>query len=231
MDFAFFGANLLKLKEGGYVPILIGLAVFTIMDTWRWGRAWIGRAYQARMQELPLTVGEIVANTPAVAGGPGSISLVVMASRPITSLDDTVPPVMAQHYANWRRLPKHIIFMSIVQTNSPFVPEEERYATTTFRRDADGTVVAVQARYGYMEQPNVRLALAEMKQGKMIKLPLDPRRWLILIGSERFITPGRNLREKIRIGLFSRMNRLAKPVTDYFGLETDSAVTMEAINV
>jgi K+ transporter len=138
---------------------------------------------------------------------------------------------MAVHFRNWRRLPRHIVFFSVVQTGSPWVKEEERCHVTAFAEGEHGTVVSVQAHYGYMEQPNVREALRTLKERGRIRIPQQAGRWLILIGLERFITPGRNVLERLRIGIFSRLNRLAKPVTDYFGLETDAAVVMESINV
>jgi K+ transporter len=75
------------------------------------------------------------------------------------------------------------------------------------------------------------MALKELKKTNTVKIPVDPKRWLILVGAERFITPGNTFVEKVRIALFSRLNRLAKPAIDYFGLETDSAVVTESINV
>jgi KUP system potassium uptake protein len=231
IDLCFFGSNLMKFKSGGYVPIVIGLVVFLIMDTWRWGRTLVGRAYVERLKHYHLSVKDIIENKPRYFDALPSVSLVVMASRPITRISDFVPPVLAAHYENWRRLPKHIIFFSIIQTGRPFEREDQRYDIHVFVRDEKGTVVSVVARYGYMERPDIRGSLAELKQKKLVKIPLDPRRWLILVGTERFITPGKTLVEKLRIGLFIRMNRLAKPAVDYFGLETDSAVVMETINV
>jgi KUP system potassium uptake protein len=231
IDIVFFGSNLLKFKSGGYVPVLIGLAVFMVMDTWRWGRQLIGRAYQEKLKHYHLTVREMIENRPTFQDPLPSVSVVVMASRPILNLTDFVPPVLAVHYANWRRLPKHMIFLSILQTNRPFETDSDRYDSMDFVRDERGTVVSVQARFGYMEQPDIRKTLLELKQKRMVKIPRDPKRWLILAGAERFITPGSTFMEKIRIALFSRLNRLAKPATDYFGLETDSAVVTETINV
>jgi KUP system potassium uptake protein len=230
-DLLFFGSNLLKFRSGGYVPVLIGLTVFIIMDTWRWGRRLIGRAYQERLKHYHLTVQDIIDNKPRFFDNLPSVSVVVMASKPILSTADYVPPVLAVHYANWRRLPKHIIFLSIIQTSRPFEKEDNRYSSTVFIRDDNGTVVSVQARFGYMEQPNIRNALLALKEKQLVKIPVDPKRWLILVGAERFITPGNTLMEKARIALFSRLNRLAKPAIDYFGLETDSAVVTETINV
>lgn len=230
IDLAFLGSNLLKFSSGGYVPILIGFAVFIIMDTWRWGRQMIGRAYQERLKSYHLSVQDIV-DQPHETGSMSSVSVVVMASRPIVHLNDFVPPVLVVHYANWRQLPKHIVFLSILQTGQPYEPDDERYQAVTFVRSDKRTVISVQAKYGYMEQPNIRQALIELKQKNMVKLPLEPKRWLVLVGAERFITPGNTWIEKFRIGLFSRMNRLAKPAIDYFGLATDSAVVAETINV
>jgi KUP system potassium uptake protein len=230
-DLIYFGSNLLKFKSGGYVPVMIGLVVFLIMDTWRWGRQLVGRAYQERLKHYHLSVQDIINNKPRYLDPLPSVSVVVMASKPILSVTDFVPPVLAVHYANWRRLPKHIIFLSILQTNRPFEIEQERYDATVFVRDNTGTVVSVQARFGYMEQPDIRKALLALKEKHTVKIPVDPKRWLILVGAERFITPGNTIIEKLRIALFSRLNRLAKPAIDYFGLETDSAVVTETINV
>jgi KUP system potassium uptake protein len=213
------------------VPVFIGLAIFIIMDTWRWGRQLIGRAYQERLKHYHLSVKDIIDNKPRFIDPLPSVSVVVMASKPITAMTDFVPPVLAVHYANWRRLPKHIIFLSILQTSRPFEAEETRYHAITFVRDESGTVISVQASFGYMEQPDIRKALLALKVKRLVKIPLDPKRWLILVGAERFITPGTTLTEKMRIALFSRLNRLAKPAIDYFGLETDSAVVTETINV
>lgn len=232
VDISFFSANLIKFMDGGYVPILIGLGVFFVMDTWRWGRTWIGKAYQKKIKDYDLTIESIVHSKALLSAARTNISLVVMASRPIMSLQDNVPPVLAIHYNNWRHLPKHIIFLSIIQTGSPFVLEAERYRQTIFCQDAhNGTLVSVQASYGYMEQPQIRTALLEMKRLHLLKVPKEPRKWLILLGAERFVTKGDTWIDRVRINVFSRMNRLAKPVTDYFGLETDSAVTIETINV
>lgn len=231
LDVALFGSALLKFSSGGYVSLLLGFFVFLVMDTWRWGRRLVGVAYQERLKQYHLSVKDIIDNKPRYLDAMPSVSLVVMASRPITSAKDNVPPVLAVHYANWRRLPKHIIFLSIMQTSRPFEAHKNRYTSLTFCRDEQGTVISVQARYGYMEQPDIRKALLELKKENAVKIPQNPKRWLILVGTERFITPGRNIAEKIRIALFSRMNRLAKPAIDYFGLETDSSVVTETINV
>lgn len=231
VDVSFFSSNMLKFDDGGYMPFLTGLAVFMVMDIWRWGRTWIGRAYQQHKDQYRLPLQYVIEQKRRFAGTFNSLSVVVMSSRPILTVEDSVPPVMAIHYRNWQWLPKNLIFMSIVQSDEPFVPKEDRYKIIVFSQDETGTVVSAQARYGYMESPNVRRALLEMKRLYRIKIPEEPRKWLILIGSERFVTKGKNLWEQLRIAVFSRMNRFAKPVTDYFGLETDHGVTMETINV
>jgi KUP system potassium uptake protein len=232
VDGTFFVSNLLKFVQGGYVPIVIGLVIFLVMDTWRWGRTWMGHVYQKRFAQMSHTIEELIHNKSQFVGDtPNTVSLVVMASRPIVGLADQVPPVMSVHYHNWRRLPKHIIFFSIVQQGTPYVAEKDRLTLVPFEQGKDGTVVSVHVRYGYMEQPNVREVLLDLKQNKRVKIPNEPSKWLILIGAERFVTPGRYWLERWRIAFFARLNRLAKPVTDYFGLEADSGVTIETINV
>ncbi len=231
VDVAFFGSSLLKLPDGGYIPLMIGFCFFATMDTWRWGRSWIGLAYQRRSAAYHLPVADLLANRATSLDPQHSMSLVVMASRPICRPEDLVPPVLAVHFRNWNRLPKHLVFFSVVPVGSPTVKDDERFQVTTFCADESGTVVSIQAQYGYMEQPDVRRALVRLKKEHRLRIPEKPGKWLILIGAERFVTPGRTLLERLRISLFSRMNRLAKPVTDYFGLQSDAGLTIETINV
>jgi KUP system potassium uptake protein len=172
VDLSFFSANLLKFAAGGYVPIVIGLCMFFIMDTWRWGRQWIGRAYQEHVEQHHMTVESILDKKRYNLEQGTSISLVVMASRPITSVKDHVPLILTIHYNNWRRLPKHIIFFSLVQQGSPYVTsEEERYHINVFKKDDIGTVVSVQMFHGYMERPDIRKVLQELKTKQMLKIP------------------------------------------------------------
>ncbi len=231
VDLAFFGANLLKLPDGGYIPLAIGFVFFAVMDTWRWGRQWIGLAYQRRSNAYHLTVADLLANRAQSLDPQHSMSLVVMASRPICRPEDLVPPVLGVHFRNWNRLPKHLVFFSVVPVGSPTVIDAERFRVTTFCEDESGTVVSIQAQYGYMEQPNIRKALVRLKKEHRLRIPQQPVKWLILIGAERFVTKGHTATERLRISLFSRMNRLAKPVTDYFGLQSDAGLTIETINV
>jgi KUP system potassium uptake protein len=231
VDVSLFSSNLLKLADGGYVPLLIGFLFLAVMDTWRWGRKWIGLAYQRRSNAYHLKVGDLIADREKSVDPSRSMSLVVMTSRPISKPEDLVPPVLAIHYRNWSRVPRHLVFFSVVNVGSPTVPETDRFKVIELLRDGTGTIVAVHASYGYMEQPDIRRALTRLKRDHRLRIPQEPRKWLILIGAERFVTPGRNFLEKRRISLFSRMNRLAKPVTDYFGLQSDAGLTIETINV
>ncbi len=230
-DLLFLTSNILKFMDGGYVPVFIALALFMVMDTWRWGRQWIGTAYRNAVRSHELTVHDLISSKHQYLDHMPSVSLVVMASRPISAESDSIPPVMAVHYRNWRRLPKHIVFLSIQQLGEAYVPNDRRYQVKVFASDQHGTVVSVRADYGYMEQPDVRTALLDVKREHMIKVPQDPRRWLVLMGAERFVTPANGFIEEQRLALFSRINRMAKPVTDYFGLERDSGVTIENVNI
>lgn len=234
VDLAFFSANLLKFPEGGYVPILIGLGIFLVMDTWRWGREWLAQAYSKHLKGSlrELKVKDLIESKTNVSGKTSSRSLVVMAARPILRVEDNVPLVMASHYDNWLVIPKHLLFLSVVQVGRPFVPKSERYRVTTFQQDIElGTVVSVQAYYGYMQQPDVRRVLFELKEKHLVKIPAKPKKWLILIGAERFISHGKDRLESYRLALFSLMSKIAKPATSYFGLDDDPEVTIQVINV
>ena len=89
IDLTFFGANLLKFFSGGYVPILVALELFAIMHSWYWGRGFIARCYQFSQFST-------VRNLLDTKNNPETTlldrSLVVLASRPVSTHSDTIPP-------------------------------------------------------------------------------------------------------------------------------------------
>ncbi len=231
VDLTFLSSNVAKLKNGAWVPLLIAGLLFGVMDIWRWGRQWVKKAYESGRVVEPMSLAELMRQHRRFYEPGTSVSLVVMASRPVLKPEDTIPPVMAIHFRNWRTLPKHIVFLSINQVNKPEVPVDERYHIVPFLQDDIGTIVSVVVKFGYMERPSVRSILKELKNARQIKIPQATTKWLILIGSERFVTKADSWLARKRLSLFSKINRLSKPVTDYFGLESDSGVTIETINV
>ncbi|HEY4040277.1 MAG TPA: KUP/HAK/KT family potassium transporter [Rhodopila sp.] len=147
IDLSFFGANLLKIREGGWIPLLIGLLIFTVMTTWRRG---IDAIHRTQAQK-PETIDEFMAQLKngTVARVPGTA---VFFSRS----EAAVPPVLVRHVAQMKALQETVISLTVRFEERPRVPLEER---AEVEKVFEG-FWHVTIRFGFVEKPNVITALA-----------------------------------------------------------------------
>ena len=144
-----------------------------------------------------------------------------MASRPVRDLDDRIPPALHLFWTRLGGLPKHVVMLTVRQLPVPYAhtAETPRDHAITFLSDRGfGTVVSLQSTYGYMETPDVRGALADAKQSNKIRVPGDPRRWLVLVGQENVIETQVGVLVRLRLSFFRTMLRNSVPAHLYFGL-------------
>ena len=124
------------------------------------------------------------------------------------------------------------LILSVVYLNKPRVLSDERYQVTIFQSDnGAGSVFSVQVYYGYMQTPNIRQVLQELKEKGIIRLPAESKKWLILISVERFVSKERHLFDRFRLAIFRSIVKVSKPVSNYFGLGADPQVSIETINI
>ena len=156
-----------------------------------------------------------------------------MSSRQITEREHRIPAALNSFFSKWGLLiPKHMIFLNVSFLNIPHVKKAERYNIINFQADdAPGSIISVQAFYGYMQQPDVRRLLVELKEQKKIKIPAEAEKWLVLVAVDRFIVRPRNIFKRLRIYLLDFMVRYTKPITNYYGLGYDHKVDIETINI
>ena len=233
IDVLFLAANSLKFFDGGWVPLVIGGLLFIIMTTWYWGRQQLADSYR-RYSSESMTVQELIhqkAQDGEVPQLPRSI--VFMASRSVDEVTDRVPTLLQLFFDRFGALPKHVIFLTVRQEHVPFVRPAERYRLITFDTDGrHGTVMSVQASYGYMERPEVRKDLSALKGYRRVKMPGDPRRWLVLAGQENvLVSEDQTFLYRMRMALFRVTLRNSAPAWQYFGFGADSGVTTETIHV
>ncbi len=233
IEAAFFASASIKVLHGGWVPLVVGTILFTVMTTWLWGRARLAKSY-ADISPSCETIEELV----AIKRDPKSIllprSIVVMSSRPVGSEHDRIPPVLHLFGKRLGAWPKHVVFLTVMQEPVPVIPvrSRERYKVACFMDDATrGTVWSVQAHYGYMESPDVRKELKAAKEREKIKVPGDPRLWLVLVGQENVIDSTRDLLTRMRLSLFRLLLRNSVPAHLYLGLGADTLVSTETVHI
>ncbi len=209
IDFAFFGANLLKLREGGWIPLLAGAVIFAAMTTWRAGVEAL-RRLMARFEESPekFLTGLQTGRIPRV---PGTI---VFLSRG----DTVVSAVLLRHVKFFKALQETVVSLTVLFEEYPRVP---------YARRAEVELVAeglwhVTVRFGFIEMPNVAAALAcAREQG--CPLNLDDAVY-IAAHDEVVRSPTRPRLTAWRRVLFSVMYRNAVRVPDRFDLPPDKFI-------
>jgi len=159
IDLAFFGANVLKIREGGWIPLLLGVLIFLVMTTWRRGIEAIGRS----LVQKPEATGAFLAHLASgrIARVPGTA---VFLSRSGTA----VPPVLVRHVAQIKALQETVVALTVKFEAYPRVPPDKR---AEVEKVAEG-FWHVTLHFGFIEMPNVAAALA-CAQDKGCPLDLD----------------------------------------------------------
>ena len=217
VDLSFFLANVVKVEEGGWFPIAAAAFVFTLLSTWKRGRAVL--AEQLRQAGLPLDLflDDVARRKPTRVAG----TAVVM-----TSNLGSAPPVLLHHLKHNKVLHERVIFVSILTEEIPQVPEEERVVV----RDLGGGFFQVISHYGFMEQPNVPQLLEglETRPGLEVRLVVKPMDTTFYLGRETLLSTGASRLATWRKKLFIIMSRNAATASAFFGLPPNRVVELGA---
>ena len=164
VDLMFFAANLTKLVHGAWLPLTIAVVAFTVMTTWQKGRRIVTRAREKAEGPLREFVDELVHLDPPLVRIPGT-AVFLNRGR------DTAPLAMRAIVEHNHVLAEHVIILTVETENVPRLPDSERMSHDDLGYASDG-IVHVEARYGYMERPNVPKAL-EMLSPEDTEGPVD----------------------------------------------------------
>jgi KUP system potassium uptake protein len=145
-DLAFFAANLLKLREGGWLPLLLGIVIFLIMTTWRRGVA----AVRARVAEDEMSPAVFLANLTA-----GNIPRVPGTAVFLSRSGIDIPLVLVRHVAEMKALQETVVSLTLAFDEIPRVTHEDR---ARVEQIAQG-LWRVTVRFGFVEVPSLTVAL------------------------------------------------------------------------
>jgi KUP system potassium uptake protein len=209
IDGAFFLANLTKIAEGGYVPLILAFSVYGVMWIWHRGAA----AVSARMHEVLIPVPEFMAGIAAknIPRVPGSAVFLTRTER------DT-PPVMVWHVKHNRALHQHLFALRVDILSVPWVSSRNRLTLA----EVAPNFWRAEARFGFMERPHIpELLLAS----KVLGCTIDVDDVTYYVGRETVIPREDGLglpawQERI----FAVMERNAVHVSDFFSLPNDQVV-------
>ncbi len=207
VDGAYLTANLTKIPDGGWFPLLVGLIVFTILTTWAKGR----HLMMARLREAAMPIKVFISSAATSATRvPGTAVF-------MTSTADGVPHALLHNLKHNKVLHERIVLLTVKIADVPFVRQAERVKLDHLGHGFHRLVL----RYGFMEEPDVPAALALVTgcgdKFKMMDTSFFLARQTLLPSSK----PGMAIwREK----LFAWMLRNAESAMEFFRLPTNRVV-------
>jgi KUP system potassium uptake protein len=149
VDMAYLGANLLKVPDGGYFPLLIGMVIFTLLTTWSRGRALM----RERMAESTMPM-EIFIKSAANSATRVPGTAIFMASAA-----SGVPSAMLHNIKHNKILHERVIILTVQIEDVPYVEETDRI----FCKDLGEGFYRVKMRFGFLEETNVPATLDKVE--------------------------------------------------------------------
>jgi KUP system potassium uptake protein len=207
-DLPFFGANLLKFFDGGWFPIVVAMLIFSLMTTWKRGRAELAQRFNQSVMPITALLEDLEATKPYRVRG----TAVFMSGNA-----DGTPPVLLHHLKHNQVLHRQVVLLSITPVEVPTVPRDEQIEVADLRNG----FFRVVWKTGFMETPNLPKALAiARKEG----FSFD-------IMSTTFFLSRRSLKASEAVAmplwqdkLFILLARNADDASSYFRLPTNRVV-------
>jgi KUP system potassium uptake protein len=230
VDGAFFAANLIKIREGGWFPLVVALGIYTLMTTWNRGRARLAAIVRENTLPMDLFLADVARRKPPRVPGTAVF---------LTSDATGAPPVLLHHLKHNKVLHEKVMLMSVVTEEFPQVDEEHRVAC----RELGEGFYQVIAHYGFMETPDVPSvlqALGRVKQdGRAVSVKVMDTSFYL--GRETLIATRAGAKSSAaadgtgfgrmslwRKKLFILMTRNARSATAFFGLPPNRVVELGA---
>ena len=206
-DLPFFGANLLKFWDGGWIPILVGACMVVIMVDWRVGRSVLAE----RIAEISPPLKDFLAklDSPEIVRIPGAA--IFLSSNP-----DGTPPVLSTHARKIRTLREKLVLLTVHTEHVPFVARADRVSV----ENLGNGIFRVMIRAGFMEQPNVPKLLATAE------LPIELDQATYFIGRETFLAGKGGKMGVLSEGLFAFLSRNARSATSWFSIPPDQVIEL-----
>jgi len=208
VDLSFVTANLMKVFEGGWVPLVVAALVFFLMSTWREGRTAL--LHKLERDTLPLI--DFIASVRAKPRVPGTAVY-------LTSRVDVVPVPLLHNLKHNKVLHTRIVLLRVVTGNIPRVAPERRIEVAHLGDNFH----AVVAHYGFMEQPNIPYALDQCRSQQ---LSFDMMDTSFFVGRVTIVAAKRSRMNGVRRKLFEVMHRNALSATEFFRIPPNRVVEL-----
>ncbi|HEY0015877.1 MAG TPA: potassium transporter Kup [Longimicrobium sp.] len=212
VDVGFWGANLVKIPNGGWFPLVIAGAFFVAMTTWKTGRQILADRLQGRTLPIKLFLADLEGSRYTRVAG----TAVYMYGNP-----EGTPPALLHNLMHNKVLHERVVLLTVETDEIPVVDDDQRVTVSELGHGLHRVVL----RYGFKEDPDIPLGLEQARTHGLVFKPMETSYFL---GRETLIAsknPGMAL---WREHLFSVMSRNARSATSFFGLPPNRVVELGA---
>ncbi|MES3034574.1 MAG: potassium transporter Kup [Gemmatimonadota bacterium] len=210
VDAAFLGSNILKVAQGGWVPLLVGAGIYTLMSTWKRGREALGQLLRRSTLPTELFLSDIKRKEPVRVAG----SAVFM-----TSDADGIPPVLLHHLKHNKVLHEQVVLLSVVSKPVPYIDAPMRVTVEAL----GAGFWRVRAYYGFMQSPEMRDIMTSAKGSGLV---CSTSTTSYFLGREQLLPNGPSRMSRWRKKLFILMTRNARSATAFFGIPPGRVVEL-----
>lgn len=212
VDLPFLFANITKIIHGGWFPIIMGIGIFSIMVTWKRGRAELGKRIMAGFIPLEFLLNDISTSSSKPVRVKGTALF-------MTSNPGVVPLVLLHHLKHNKVLHEMVILLSIISEKIPKVSTSDKVQI----KKLEHGFYQITAHFGFMESPKVPEILEICKhQG----LEIDINSTTFFLGRESLLITGKSTMAKWRKSLFAFLSRNARPATAFFDIPPNRVVEL-----
>ncbi|MEO8333709.1 MAG: potassium transporter Kup [bacterium] len=212
IDLSFLAANVVKLKHGGWVPLVLAISVYTLMSTWKRGRMQLNEIQEKNALPIEIFLTSLSRNPPVRVKGTAVF---------MTSSTDGAPVVLLHHLKHNKVLHETIVLLSVQTRGIPEVPIENRVTLEPLGLG----FFRVVATFGFMQTPNIPEVLAQAAKAGVAIPPMDTSYYL---GRERLVLTGTAKMSRWRKRLFALMSRNARSATEFFQIPPNRVVELGA---
>lgn len=211
IDLAFFGANIIKVLDGGWFPLLLAAGVFLVMMTWKKGRSILSRRVQEETQDLEEFLDEIERHPPTRVPGT-AVFMNGNATR--------TPKALVHNLQHNKILHERVLFLTVKTRQQPYVNPSERVEFEPLKNGFS----RLRVYYGYMEDPDIPDVIENFF---FPGFRIDPSQTTYFLGRETIIASEKySGMSRWRERLFALLSRNATSATAYFRIPPGRVVEM-----
>jgi len=210
VDLAFFTANSVKIVQGGWFPLFIGLIVFTLLSTWKRGRQLLLQRLQTGSIALEPFVQSMIAHPPIRVPGTAVF---------LTASKEGVPHALLHNLAHNKVLHERVVFLTVMTQDVPYIPANKRMQI----EDMGHGFYRILLHFGFQDEQNIPKALLLSKQKG---ISFDMMQTSFFLSRETIISTGMPGMALWREHLFIAMARNAESAMSFFRIPTNRVIEL-----